>query len=98
MLAWPHSKSLRKFQRIPKTQYVSLTQLEVGVHDAVANFNIGGKAPILIYEKMDMIIGRYTLNGCKNLNVKRLFNSILQKFGNFKIVSQSYTWKSETER
>ena len=43
------------WDRIPKTQYVSLTQLEFGVHDAVANFNIGRKATILIYEKMDMI-------------------------------------------
>ena len=28
------------WDRIPKTRYVSLTQLELGVYDAVANFNI----------------------------------------------------------
>ena len=29
------------WDRIPKTRYVSLTQLELEVYDAVAHFNIG---------------------------------------------------------
>ena len=39
------------WDRIPKMRYVSLTQLELGVYDAVANFNIGKKASVLISEK-----------------------------------------------
>ena len=46
------------WDRIPKTNYVSLKQLEFGVYDAVANFNIGRKASVLIFEKLNMIPGR----------------------------------------
>lgn len=60
------------WDRIPKTTYVSLTSLKLGVYDAVANFNIGFKATILMYEKMGMIPGQYTSSGCKRLNAKRL--------------------------
>ena len=63
------------WERIPKSTYVSLTQLQLGVYDAVANFNIGRKASVLIYEKLGMIPGTYTLKGCSNLNKKRLFNA-----------------------
>ena len=41
------------WDRIPKTKYVSLTVLKFGVYDAVANFNIGMKSSILIYEKIE---------------------------------------------
>ena len=44
---------------------------------------------------MDMIRG-YTLNVSKNLNAKRLF--IVQKFGNFKIASQNYTWEEPNRK
>ena len=50
------------WNRISKTRYVSLTQLELGGYDAVANFNIGREAPVLIYEKM---------NCCDKINRKR---------------------------
>ena len=40
------------WERLPKTKYVAFNQLEFGVHDAIANFNIGRKASILIYEKL----------------------------------------------
>ena len=48
-----------------------LLQLEFGVYDAVANFNIGLKYSILTYEKMSMVSGRYTLKCCKTVNKKR---------------------------
>ena len=51
------------WERVPKTHYVSLTHLEFGVYDAVANLNIGMKASILIYEKLGMIPGVFTLKG-----------------------------------
>lgn len=60
------------WERIPKTNYVSLTNLQFGVYDAVANFNIGMKGSVLIYEKLGMVPGAYTLKGCQRLNVKRI--------------------------
>ena len=38
---------------ISKTSYVSLSLLQLGVFDAVANFNGGRTASILIYEYMN---------------------------------------------
>ena len=64
---------------IPKSTYVSFSQLQLGVYDAVANFNIGRKASILIFEKLNMIPGKYCLEGCRKINEKRLFAS---KYGN----------------
>ena len=61
------------WERLPKTQYVSLTQLRYGTYDAVSNFNIGRKSSVLTYEKLHMIPGRYTTKGCKIRNNKRLF-------------------------
>jgi hypothetical protein len=63
------------WERVPKTTYVSLTQFRFGVFDAVATFNIGRKASVLIFEKLSMIPGRYCTKGCANINRKRLFNS-----------------------
>ena len=45
------SFNLMIWDQIPKTRYVSLTQLELGVYDVVADFNIIKKASVLIYEK-----------------------------------------------
>ena len=60
------------WQRLPKTKYVSLTQLDLGVYDAVSKFNIGRKAIVLLFEKLNMIPGIYTLQGCSTMNKKRL--------------------------
>lgn len=49
--------------------------LELATYDAVACFNIGRKATILIYEKLQMRPGSYTLDGCAKLNRKRLSRS-----------------------
>ena len=63
------------WDRIPKTRYVSLTELELGVYDAVANFNIGKKASVLIYEKINLIPGKFTLQVCDKISRKRLLTS-----------------------
>ena len=63
------------WDRVPKSRYVSFSQLELGVYDAVANFNIGRKASMLIFEKLNMIPGKYSLKGCQVINKKRLFAS-----------------------
>ena len=39
------------WDQIPKTRYVSLTQLKLRVYDAVANFNVGKKVSFLIMKK-----------------------------------------------
>ena len=71
------------WDRMPKDTYVSLSNLELGVYDAVANFNIGFKATVLVYEKLVLIPGKYTLNGCKHLNAKRLkFSQYRSNAGN----------------
>ena len=63
------------WDRIPQMRYVSFTQLEFGMYDAVANFNIGKKASVLIYEKMNLIPGKFTLQGCDKISRKKLFAS-----------------------
>ena len=62
------------WERLPKSKFVTFTQLKFGAYDAVANFNIGRKASVLIYEKMMMIPGKHFLKGCKEKNRKRLFH------------------------
>ena len=42
------------WERISKTIFVILRKLEFGVYDAVANFIIGMKASVLIYEKLNL--------------------------------------------
>ena len=63
------------WSRIPKSTYVSFLQLQLGVYDAVANFNISRKAGILIFDKLNMVPGKYCLEGCEKINKKRLFAS-----------------------
>lgn len=58
------------WDRIPKSTYPSFSQLQLG--DYVANCNIGKEANILIFEKLDMISGKYCLNGRQKLNEKGL--------------------------
>lgn len=55
------------WQTIPKTKFVTLPQLQFGVYDAVANFNVGRKASVLIFEKMNMTPGTHMINGCREL-------------------------------
>ena len=69
------SFNLMIWDRIPKTRYVLVKQLELGVYDAVANFDIGKRASLLIYEKINLIPGTFTLRGCDTINRKRLFAS-----------------------
>ena len=74
MLTWDEPKSEWKFQCHdlgPYTQ-IQYTQLELGVYDAVANFNIDRKASILIFEKFNKIPGKYCLEGCRKINEKWL--------------------------
>ena len=60
------------WERIPKNTFVTLPSLEFGVFDALAHFNIGMKASVLIHEKLHFVPGVYMLKGCKKLNLKRV--------------------------
>ena len=70
----------------PKYTYVSFSQLQLGVDDAVANFNIGRKAIILILEKLNMIPGKYCLEGSRKVSQKRLSAS---KYDNPEAIKES---------
>ena len=60
------------WSRIPKSKYVSLTQLKFGLYDAIGAFNIGIKSSILIFEKLLMIPGQHTISSCNYLNRRRI--------------------------
>ena len=49
--------------------------LELGVFYSVTNFNIGKKVSVLIYAKMSLIPGKFTMRGCDKINHKRFFTS-----------------------
>ena len=54
---------------------VSITQLEIDAFDAVADFNVGSKAAVLIYEKLGMFPGMNMLKGCLTKNMLRPMNT-----------------------
>ena len=50
--------------------FVTLPNIEFGVYDAVANFNIGIKASVLIHGKLNFVPGVHMLRGCNKYNIK----------------------------
>ena len=64
------------WDRIPKTTFVELKTFEIGVYDAVAHFNIGNTATILIYKAMNINPGYYTIVGCDEANSSRKQNAL----------------------
>ena len=53
---------------ILKSIYVSFSQLQLGINDAVPDFSVGRKAKKLMFEKLNMISGEKCLKDCKKLN------------------------------
>ena len=82
------------WQCLPETRYVLLTQLELGVYDDVSNFNIGRKASVLLFEKLNMIPGIYILQGCSTMNKMRL---IFAESECIKKATKSYAWMQKTK-
>ena len=62
-------QSLNVFQ---KKTFVTLPNLEFGIHDSVAHCNIRMKALVLIYEKLNFVPVVYMLKGFKKRNSKRV--------------------------
>ena len=52
---------------IPKNTFATLPNLEFGVYDGVARYNIRMKASVLIYEKLNFVPGVFMLKGFKNV-------------------------------
>ena len=44
------------WEGIPKNTFVTLPNLEFGVYDTVANFNVGMKASVLFYENLILFL------------------------------------------
>ena len=63
------------WERIPKTVYVGYDQLQLGVYDAVAHFNIGRKASIEVYQALSINPGRYMMLSCSAINRRRLYHA-----------------------
>ena len=54
---------------------VSFLQLQLGIHDALGNFNNSKKGKILIFDNLNLIIDKYCLKCYQKLSEKRLFTS-----------------------
>ena len=50
-----------------------LTQLQFGAFDAVTHFNICRQSSVLVLEKMNFRPENYLLEGCRQINRKRLY-------------------------
>ena len=61
-----------------------MTMLESAVYDAVAHFNIGNLATLLIFDKVNIERGYYTILGCITDNNCRIQNDKLQSIDNVK--------------
>ena len=60
------------WKHIPKNTFVTLPNLEFSVYDSVAHCNVGMKASVLIYEKLNFAHVVYMLKGFKKRNLKRV--------------------------
>jgi len=67
------------------------------VYDAVANFNIGRKASVLIFEKMNMTAGTHMINGCRELNNKKGKTFFVQKQEVYQNTAQDFAWFEKTK-
>ena len=59
------------WERLPRIRYCGLSNLEMSVFDAVANFNYGSKASMNIFKHLNIVPGAYMERMCKALNKKR---------------------------
>ena len=53
------------WERFPKNTFVTLPNLEFGIYDYVARYNIRTKVSVLIYEKLNFVFVVYMLKGFK---------------------------------
>ena len=77
------------WERVPKSEYCSLSRLKFGVYDAVGHFNMGMKSSVLIFEKLSMIPGNYMSKGCSRINEKRIRKCLYRNDKRNKLKRQS---------
>ena len=63
------------WNRIPKDRFVKLNTFEIGMYDAVAHFNVGNLASLLIYDAVGVERGYCTVHRCIADDNYRLSNS-----------------------
>ena len=59
------------WEMLPKIRYCGLSKLEMGIFDAVDNFNYGSKASMDIFKHLNIVPEAYMERMCKALNTKR---------------------------
>ena len=60
------------WRRTPKGRFVKMTSFELAVYDAVAHFNIGNLASLLVYDNINIERGYYTIQRCIADNNSRI--------------------------
>ena len=60
------------WQRIPEPVFVGANVFKLGVYDAVANFNIGGRATVVILEELRVNPGALCLAGLQQADSLRV--------------------------
>ena len=63
------------WNRIPKHRFVKLNTFEIGVYGAVAHFNVGNLASLLVYDAVGVERGYWTVPRCIADDNYRLSNS-----------------------
>ena len=60
------------WQRTPKEVYVGREILDMGLYDAVANFNMGASAVLKLFDALGIPPGKFTEAGCQQLDQTRV--------------------------
>lgn len=61
--------------KFPKTGFIGITTLHFGVYYAIATFNNGQTVKCTVFQKLDMSIGKNTVNAMKAMDKVRLQDS-----------------------
>ena len=61
--------------RVPNTGYAGKETFELGVYDAVANFNMGGSASLQVLIKCGIEPGKFSEKRCSEVDQSRLYAS-----------------------
>ena len=69
------NESLNIWERVPKTKFCSMLHLKFATFDAIANFNIGRKASVMTFKKLNIIPGKLMIDGSNRKNKIRLYHS-----------------------
>ena len=85
------------WDRIPKTTFVGKEVFELGVFDAVANFNMGTEAVKQILRKLGIEPGRFTSKHCSDLDNSRIYYAEYQKKESSKLARKKLRSKRKSK-